>query len=121
MEILWLWLFMAILATFRLAELLVNEEGPGEVFSRLRMLTGMYDYDEDGHRYQNANALQKTLGGVLGCVFCAGVWCALLATAVLGVTYGAQLNLLFYVVFWLATAGGQAVLETVLQAQSKGR
>lgn len=120
MEILWLWLLMATLATFRMAELLVNEEGPGAVFLRLRMLTGMYDYGDDGEPYANANALQRTLGGLLNCVFCAGVWCALLTTLAMFVMYGFQLPLVFYAVFWLATAGGQAVLETVLQAKNKG-
>lgn len=115
MEVLWLWLAMATLATFRLAEMVVNEEGPGAVFVRLRAATGMYDYDASGKPYQHANGIQRTLGGILSCVFCAGVWFAALATALLFVVYGLQLPIPFYIVFGMAAAGGQAILELWLQ------
>lgn len=115
METLWLWLTMAVLGTFLGAELVVNQDGPFAMFARLRQATRMYEYDIAGKPYAGANRFQRNLGGILSCVFCAGVWFALGMAALLFATYGLQLPLTFYFVFWLAAAGGQMLLELALQ------
>lgn len=53
---------LIVLATFRLAFMLVNEDGPLRIFDRLRSLT--------------------TLGGILECWHCCSVWVALAGVGV---------------------------------------
>lgn len=59
------WLILAVLASFRLAEMFVIDDGPFDVFMYLR-----------GWSLSN-NALLRTIGGIFNCVHCAGVYTSL--------------------------------------------
>lgn len=61
------------LATWRVASLLVNEEGPFSVFLRLRRLAGI-QYDPMG---EIEVVPDKFFAGVLSCVWCCSVWVGL--------------------------------------------
>ena len=69
-------LIIAILATWRLSSLLVNEDGPFRMFDRLRRRVGVYLTDEIGTPL-------SFLGRLLGCIWCASVWVAALVAAVM--------------------------------------
>lgn len=58
------------LATYRLARLLVKDEGPGGIFLRLRVLVGAHDRGENGLALTN-------LGRAFNCLHCLGVYAAL--------------------------------------------
>ena len=69
-------LIVAILATWRLASLLVNEDGPFKMFDWLRKRAGVYFTDEVGTPL-------SFLGKLLSCMWCASVWIAAPVTAIL--------------------------------------
>jgi hypothetical protein len=58
------------LATYRLSVMLVEEDGPGLLFHKLRKATGVY-YDE--HSEQTAD---NVVGQIFSCVWCMSVWVA---------------------------------------------
>lgn len=72
------------LATWRMASLLVNEEGPFRVFERIREWVGI----------RGPEVPDRFLAGVLSCVWCCSLW------------VGAGWTILFYlfpnIVGWLA-------------------
>lgn len=58
---------LAFLAVYRIAQLITIDDGPADVFVRLRTWTGCYDLGPNGQ--------PKTgLGKLFGCPFCVGVW-----------------------------------------------
>lgn len=63
------------LATWRLSSLLANEDGPFQVFERLRQAAGV-EIDKEGYRI-GSNQFTK---GLL-CVWCNSVWCGAMLTA----------------------------------------
>lgn len=69
------WLLSA-LAVYRLAQLVSIDDGPADLFLRLRAWAGSMDLGPDGRAATN-------LGRLLACPYCTGVWlalpCALLA------------------------------------------
>ena len=87
-------ILLAILATYRLTAALVREEGPFNLFHRLR---GSIDPD------------QKTwLGKGLNCVFCVSFWLALPAAVVLALANA--IDPFVSPLAWLGIAGGATVL-----------
>jgi hypothetical protein len=60
-------LTIAALATWRLASLFVNEDGPFDVFYRLRAWAGAIESGSDAVPVTN-------LGKLLSCLWCASVW-----------------------------------------------
>ncbi len=69
------------LATWRLASLLVREDGPWGIFRELRELA-LIQHDEDGEIFLIPHTF---FGEMLSCVLCASIWVAF-----------------FWVVFWMA-------------------
>lgn len=68
------------LAAWRLAHMLVNEDGPWAAFSRLRYWAGLRSVvmrGEDG-RVQVSRMASNTLAEGLSCVWCVSVWVAAL-------------------------------------------
>jgi hypothetical protein len=64
-------------ATWRVSHMLVNEDGPGDIFVRFRVFAGVR-YDEFSRPYGNG-----FLPSLFTCVYCMSVWVAL----VLGLLY----------------------------------
>ncbi len=91
---------LAALVCFRLAELIAVDDGPGDVFMRLRIRAGSYDRDEQGR-------IKTGTGRLLACPYCLGIWWAL-AFAVWLDGISAEMA-----VVWFALAGAQAFLETI--------
>lgn len=79
---------LAALAAWRIAFLLAREDGPARLFARLRVGLGT-----------------GTLGQVIGCVKCTGVWVAIPFTFFVGGTRGER------IVVWLAIAGAIALID----------
>ena len=94
-------LVVASLACYRVAQLLVFDEGPFCLFDRLRIRAGCYDYGEDSKP-------QTGLGRFLSCPYCVGLWIAIPLTLILFPE-----TITDFIVGWLAIAGGQAFLETI--------
>ncbi len=66
-----IWLTVAVLATWRISSLLVLEDGPLDVFARVRRAIGA-----DG-----PGRIMPILGGLLSCLACTSVWVGLAVTA----------------------------------------
>lgn len=85
-------LLLAVLACYRLARLLSVDDGPGNVFLRLRALVPP----------------DRMWGKLLLCPYCLGVWLAVLAPlVVLAPTTVSDVLLV-----WLGVAGAQDFLES---------
>lgn len=63
----WLDLFIAALATWRISYMLVNEDGPRDVFISLRQRLGAYDLDHNG-------IALTSLGRGIKCIYCVSAW-----------------------------------------------
>ena len=102
------------LAVFRVAEMFVFDNGPANLFWKLRAWTGMYDRDADGDPYANATPLQVNVGALLSCVHCFSVWLAFPAALMLFfVSFAPEgIGWLWLGVVWLALAGAVSVIET---------
>lgn len=61
-------LAISILATWRLSNLLVNEQGPGELLGLFRDRIGVA-YDEQSRAYG-----KNVLASALTCIWCTSVW-----------------------------------------------
>lgn len=68
----WFRIFILGMATWRLSSLLVREEGPWNIFRRLREYARI-TYYEDGSPLMVPDTL---LAGVLSCVWCCSIWVA---------------------------------------------
>lgn len=89
---------LLILAVYRLAYMISQEEGPFGIFERLRIAGGAYSFGEDGRP-------QGWIGRGLTCPLCVGFWLSgLVVILVLPSGW-------FTLVYWLAVAGGQTALE----------
>ena len=92
-------LFLYSLTTFRLAEMLVIDDGPFDVIMNLR-----------GWLCQpNAGSLRKTIGNLFQCVHCAGFWLAFALTFTLPYH-----SLIEFGIYFLSIAGLQSVIAIQL-------
>lgn len=64
-------LIILILATWRISSLFVNEDGPFDMFARLRALVGIR-YNELSNAYST-----NVLAGLFNCLWCFSVWVGL--------------------------------------------
>jgi hypothetical protein len=79
---------LATLAVWRVTHLLWAEDGPGDVFARLRHFAG-----------------SGTIGRLLDCFYCLSLWIALPFAAWFAATVSGG------VIGWLALSGGACLLE----------
>lgn len=94
----WLRFVLACFVCFRLAELVTVDDGPGNVLLLMRAKLGAYDRGEDGQP-------ETSLGRAMICPWCVGIWIAA-GLAVILFPVGSMI-----VLWWLAIAGGQALLQ----------
>jgi hypothetical protein len=95
---LYTWLILSALAAFRLAELLVIDDGPFDVFMYFR---GWSTY---------ANPLLKNIGAAMNCVHCAGLYISIFLMS----GYFWQNIYLFVAIAVIAAAGLQSILAGCL-------
>ena len=60
---------LAAFAVYRLSALVAFDDGPGDVFLKLRGAAGAYQYGEDGRP-------ARAVGRLVSCPHCLGVWFA---------------------------------------------
>ncbi len=84
------WLIIGILVVWRITHLFYGEDGPGEIFVRLRRAVG-----------------EGFWGSLLDCFYCLSVWIALPFACWIGETWKQRLLL------WLALSAGAILLERV--------
>jgi len=117
----WLDFIMIILATYRLAQMVSKDDGPFDIFKRLRLYarkrTGYYQGVmtngslPDSERFIASRLFiaWKNAVGWLDCPYCNGVWFAIGCILLLHNPIG------WWIVLWLAVAGGQAFLQGINQ------
>ena len=98
-----IWRFvLALLAVYRLAQLVALDDGPGAVFHRLRSFFG------ERAAGAEMGSFRWSLAELVNCPYCLGVWfSAMIAFAL----YPA--NPVDYVLYVLALAGAQALLQAI--------
>ena len=94
----WFVFVLACLACFRLSELITVDDGPGDILVRMRAWLGAYDLDENGHP-------KTSMGRGIICAWCCGIWIAAILALILAPSQP------MIVLWWLAIAGGQALLQ----------
>lgn len=82
------WLLIAVLAVWRVTHLLCEEDGPGDLFARLRRAL-----------------VDSFFGRMLDCFFCLSLWVAAPVAWALGIAW------LDRVLLWLGLSGGAILLE----------
>lgn len=92
----WLEAVLAVLAVWRLAHLLARERGPWDLVSRL-----------------HAALAGRTLGNLLACPHCLGLWLAVVPAAWLAPGWSSG------VLLWLGISGGASALELALTKGSE--
>lgn len=90
---------IAVLACYRLAQLVAIDDGPYFIFDRFRK--------EIGKRAADGDTLWVNLAELTVCPFCLGIWFALPLAVWVGGT------IIEIIIIWLAIAGGQAFLQGV--------
>lgn len=93
-------LILCALATFRLAEMFVLDDGPFDVFVDMR---GWAHKAPDEGR-----SVRRMLAGALTCVHCAGVWIALPFAIFFSNTVAS------FILLWFAIAGLQSIIANKL-------
>lgn len=90
------WLFLGILAVWRVAHLLAAEDGPWDAIVRLRRLAGAGFW-----------------GNLLDCFYCLSLWLAAPLALLIGEGWGERLLL------WPALSGGAILLERLIPGTPK--
>lgn len=97
---------LAVLATYRLAQLVAFEDGPLDSIASFRAFFYVYKGKRrTGRIWDNVQAL-------LECPYCLGVWFAGLMTLLTSLSI--NMDVLTIIPFWLAVAGGQSILQALL-------
>lgn len=81
------------LATWRISNLLIHEDGPLDVFARLRFLVGV-KYDEKSNTYGT-----NFVSILFSCIYCMSIWVGIIVT---GLFYGFTSVLHFMIPFALS-------------------
>jgi hypothetical protein len=103
-------LILAVLATYRLAVMLTDEDGPLFLLARLREFTDNRRVIEQQKRERGPWA---SLDDGLRCAWCAGVWAAALCSVLVWwPTLAGDVTLT-----WLGLAGGALFLERIHDEQ----
>ena len=98
----WFWFIAAVFLTYRLAYLVVLEDGPLDVMIGLRSFAW--------HRFNENGAVNRGLN----CFLCVSFWLSLIATWLLKPGNGRE-----FILLWLGTAGAVLVLRQVMNLVNK--
>lgn len=94
-------IILAILAVYRLSELVALDTGPYDIFDKFRRMLG--------RKASSGSSTWKTLADLVNCPFCCGIWFSIFFTVlILFPTLPGDIFILF-----LAIAGGQTFLESL--------
>ena len=83
--------------------MLVNEEGPFEIFSKLRWKLGVR-YDEHSNQYGETFS-----GKMFSCVWCVSIWVALFVSMIALDDF----NLKLFFLWWMSTSSGAIIVDRV--------
>lgn len=75
-------LLLSVLAAFKIAELVVIEEGPFSMFSRFRRFVGQLAAKSSSNR-PGVRTVSTELADWVNCPFCVGVWASFLLTVLI--------------------------------------
>lgn len=108
-------LIVYVFAAWRLASLLVNEDGPFHVFERFRNLMGVDTITTaSDNGYQIAHVASGPIAEGLMCIWCVSVWCAAL------LVLGSLLPVVGVYVTWLArilaVSAGAIVIQVIIES-----
>jgi hypothetical protein len=92
------WLAAAILATWRVTHLIVEEDGPWDIVARLRRTAGA-----------------GVLGRLMDCFYCTSLWAAMPFAFWIADAWAAR------VVAWLAVSGGAILLQRAVPRRDDER
>ena len=96
------------LATWRITSLLVNEDGPYDIFARIRKFIGVY-YDE-----MNEPQGKNVIAEAITCIWCASVWIAF-AVSFFAFEYGANIHwFVDFVLHWLGLSAAVILIERIV-------
>jgi len=96
-------ILIAILATYRVAQFIAYDDAPFGLMKLLRLYLGKKAAEAKQH------GVWWSLAELINCPFCIGFWFSLLITPfIFGVHW-------YSILFWLAIAGGQAWLESMIR------
>jgi hypothetical protein len=98
-------ILLAILACYRVSELIAIDDGPYKVFSRLRQGLGRRAALE---QRWNKEGVWSNLAELVQCPYCIGVWVAALFALLLAG------DVKEFLLMWLGIAGGQSVLQGLI-------
>lgn len=106
----WFVFVLTALATWRISHLLTEEDGPWEIFFRLRVWAGAV-WDASTAEWGS----DKLLGQILTCPLCTSVWVSAIASGVLWVTgYLPEFSVTYLILWWLAVSGASSALEIAI-------
>ncbi|MBP2242683.1 hypothetical protein J2Z40_003263 [Cytobacillus eiseniae] len=108
MELSWMAFAMIVLASYRLTHLIVFDK----IAEPLRNL---FLKEKETASHEIKKVPKSMIGYLLTCYWCTGIWSALL----LGLSYTLIPDIAKYIIFILAIAGAQAILETFVGVNIK--
>ena len=96
-------LLISILATWRISSLLVREDGPSDVFAKLRTISGV--------KYDKYSIPRGTnfVSSLLLCVWCTSIWIAVIIAAL-----DRPVNILTFIRRALALSSGAILLDEII-------
>lgn len=103
--------FIYSLVVWRIASLISHEEGPFDIFSRVRYKAGVR-YDEKSNEFGKNNLSR----GIL-CLWCTSVWVALPVSAVWEISHSFSIVGLFMV--WMALSSSAILFDEIVNALKK--
>lgn len=95
---------LLVFATWRLTSLIVNEEGPFDIFVNLRKYIGI-----ETNAY-GVNVGNNVIAKALTCIWCTSLWVSFLASFFSPYS----VNIGWFIVSWLAISTGAILFDEVL-------
>lgn len=99
-------------AAWRIAHILLYEEGPGNIFVNFRWRFGIYEeVDKDGFRKQVADPEKANFfTDLISCLYCASVWVGIL----IAIFYFLFPQITIYIAFPFALSTGILLIDNLM-------